>query len=643
MAENEVIVKLLLANNQFLSQLSESKKKTEAFAKSSASSFSSFGKILTGAAVLGALYKIKTETDEYQKSQARLNAVIASTGSAAGVTAQAANELAQKLSNITAIDDDVIVGAEAILLRFKSMSKEAFPQATQAALDFAAATGKDLNSSALAVGKALDSQASGLTALNKAGAGFTEQQKKQIEVMQKAGNVAGANKIIFEQMNKSFGGQAAAQANTLDGAINRIKNSMGNLAATIGNEATPGLIQFSKALTDLGKDNGFFSKQFVQFGRDISEFFYDIGLRIKQIEQASAAISYWWSKGRSVSERAGLKLEWIEATKALREYEKGYADLIKKSEKLAAKVPAVAGGGDTNKGKNKDKEDEEKKLKDMQKRLADSGVETVRAMTSNISSILTNVYEQTNRAFDKFVEMADSGFEYLKNVSLKAAGVAEKTAIENNAAEINTLQRQIAKTNNIKEKKERRDQLNTKIAEQKKLKITEDYNRAKMVFDELMHMKKNALLKRQFENEKAMKLAQAGIDMAAGIAGAWVSALSMVFPPLVIAFGAVMTALIVAAGVTSMATIASQKFTPLATGTTNVPHDMPAIVHQGEIIVPRPFAESIRSGEATLGGGGGGDIVLEVNGRNLGRVTREENSRFARRLGIRSYAMARAY
>lgn len=179
MADNQVVVELLLANNQYLAQLAASKKKTEEFAKSSSSSFGGLGKIIGGAAVLGALYKIKEETDEYQKAQAKLNQTIQSTGGAAGVTAQAANELAQKLSNITAIDDDVIVGAEAVLLRFRSMSKEAFPQATQAALDFAAATGKDLNSAALAVGKAIDGQASGLNALNKAGAGFTEQQKNK--------------------------------------------------------------------------------------------------------------------------------------------------------------------------------------------------------------------------------------------------------------------------------------------------------------------------------------------------------------------------------------------------------------------------------------------------------------------------------
>lgn len=43
----------------------------------------------------------------------------------------------------------------------------------------------------------------------------------------------------------------------------------------------------------------------------------------------------------------------------------------------------------------------------------------------------------------------------------------------------------------------------------------------------------------------------------------------------------------------------------LDVGTISVPQDMPAIVHQGETIIPRTFAEGIRSGELSLVGGKG--------------------------------------
>lgn len=46
-------------------------------------------------------------------------------------------------------------------------------------------------------------------------------------------------------------------------------------------------------------------------------------------------------------------------------------------------------------------------------------------------------------------------------------------------------------------------------------------------------------------------------------------------------------------------------FIGLDVGTISVPQDMPAIVHQGETIIPRTFAEGIRSGELSLVGGKG--------------------------------------
>ena len=42
---------------------------------------------------------------------------------------------------------------------------------------------------------------------------------------------------------------------------------------------------------------------------------------------------------------------------------------------------------------------------------------------------------------------------------------------------------------------------------------------------------------------------------------------------------------------------------PFADGTANIPHNMPAIVHKGEGIIPATFMDSIRSGELSLSGG----------------------------------------
>jgi len=72
-----------------------------------------------------------------------------------------------------------------------------------------------------------------------------------------------------------------------------------------------------------------------------------------------------------------------------------------------------------------------------------------------------------------------------------------------------------------------------------------------------------------------------------------------------------------------------------AVGTPNVPYDMNATVHKGETIIPKTFADGIRSGEMVLSGGnsrsaslGGGDVYITVEGsvlteRELVEVVRE--------------------
>jgi hypothetical protein len=58
---------------------------------------------------------------------------------------------------------------------------------------------------------------------------------------------------------------------------------------------------------------------------------------------------------------------------------------------------------------------------------------------------------------------------------------------------------------------------------------------------------------------------------------------------------------------------------PFATGSTDIPSDMPAVVHNGEGIVPKTFMDGIRSGDVALTSSDGQSsgntyISLSVNG-----------------------------
>jgi hypothetical protein len=74
-------------------------------------------------------------------AQKQLGAVLASTGGAAGVTADQAKKLSDSLSRTTNFTDDAVLSGENMLLTFTNIGSNVFPRATQTALDMSQALG----------------------------------------------------------------------------------------------------------------------------------------------------------------------------------------------------------------------------------------------------------------------------------------------------------------------------------------------------------------------------------------------------------------------------------------------------------------------------------------------------------------------
>ncbi len=185
-------------------------------------------------------FDIKGAMDE-QESFAKLEAVIEATGGAAGVTAEQARKLAEGMSLLTRYTHEDIEAGEAVLLRFKAIGEDTFPQATQTAVDLAASLGIDIPSAALMLGKALEAPGEGLLRLKAAGVVFTDEQQAMIDSMVLAGDTAGAQKFIMDALGKSVGGTAEKMGKTLGGQFTRFKNRMGEAAESIGNALLPSL------------------------------------------------------------------------------------------------------------------------------------------------------------------------------------------------------------------------------------------------------------------------------------------------------------------------------------------------------------------------------------------------------------------
>jgi hypothetical protein len=93
--------------------------------------------------------------------------------------------------------------------------------------------GKDMQSSAILVGKALNDPIKGMSALSKAGIQFTAEQKETIKTMVASGKTMDAQKMILKELETQFGGSAEAAGKTFSGQMNIAKQTALNFAGDI--------------------------------------------------------------------------------------------------------------------------------------------------------------------------------------------------------------------------------------------------------------------------------------------------------------------------------------------------------------------------------------------------------------------------
>ena len=191
-----------------------------------------------GLAVMGTL-AVKASM-EAQKATAQTRAGIKSTGGAANISAKQIDALSRRVMNYSGISDEAVKSSSNILLTFTKIRNEAgkgnkiFTEVTKITADLSTRLGKDLNSSALMVGKALNDPVKGVTALGRAGVQFTEQQKEQIETLVESGKTLKAQRMILRELQTQVGGSARAAGRTAEGQMRIAMERIGNALEQIG-------------------------------------------------------------------------------------------------------------------------------------------------------------------------------------------------------------------------------------------------------------------------------------------------------------------------------------------------------------------------------------------------------------------------
>jgi hypothetical protein len=196
--------------------------------------------------VKGGLEKVH----ELHQATAQVQAVLTSTNQMAGLSMKQLEESAKSLASNSKFGRADIFGMQSLLLTFTSVKDKIFNEAQPAIMDLATRMGGDLKGASIQVGKALNDPIQGMTALRRVGVSFSESQKETIKRMQETGNLAGAQKIILNELAVEFGGSAKSAFDA--DPMAKFNKMMGSLKLTFGEIAESALVSLMPIFEAIG-------------------------------------------------------------------------------------------------------------------------------------------------------------------------------------------------------------------------------------------------------------------------------------------------------------------------------------------------------------------------------------------------------
>jgi cell wall-associated NlpC family hydrolase len=146
-----------------------------------------------------------------------------------------------------------------------------------AAMNGGNVTSENLRKQSIQLGKALNDPVKGMTALRRVGVSFTEEQTKQVTALVASGKTMQAQKLILHELNKEFGGSAAASATTqkkLGAMFGELEEATGKAILPLVNAVGRQLLPVITALGDWMQDQGV--PLFRKFGTNVLPIVVDI-------------------------------------------------------------------------------------------------------------------------------------------------------------------------------------------------------------------------------------------------------------------------------------------------------------------------------------------------------------------------------
>ena len=215
--------------------------------------------------------------DQQQKAIAQVEAGLKSTAQVAGFTSEELQKMAADLQKTSLFgDEEILKNATAQLLTFTNITGEQFEKTQKIALDLATRLDGDLKSASIMLGKALNDPVANLSALSRAGIQFSADQKQLVNSLVETGNIAEAQTIILEELEKQYGGSAEAARKAGLGPVQALQNTLSDLSEQIGERLLPVITKFTEFIVAL-------MQKFDNLSPKTKDFVVAIGLMVAGI------------------------------------------------------------------------------------------------------------------------------------------------------------------------------------------------------------------------------------------------------------------------------------------------------------------------------------------------------------------------
>jgi len=271
MSDNKIGLEAVFENEDFQKGISEYNKSVSDSSDSTESAGSKMSDIWDGLASVGAiafqalaigiaamtaeLYVAVDAAMDAEQVMARMEFVVDNVGERTGVTSDEVREMADALSQIVPIDDEVITSAITMGLTFDGVNQDNIQPLITAAADLATWTGRDLPSAMRELSLSISDPDKAMRLFKSANITLTDAQEKALKKLKETGDTASTTEFILDRLReKGIIGLGEAMGDTAKGKMTIMQTALGNLQEALGSGLLNSLSDVFDRITEFAND-----------------------------------------------------------------------------------------------------------------------------------------------------------------------------------------------------------------------------------------------------------------------------------------------------------------------------------------------------------------------------------------------------